>query len=147
MRRCYGLTVTTRPRTRAQRRPIRSRMFDHGARPSATTSRRVSLLLQYLFGPMRLTDTVKKGTTMVISTLNFLLTRGVLRRGDGLVSTPDASAAAPSGSLGSQGSAGRMSLASAGVKLETLAGPGYDACGDTCIKAFVRRMAAAATAP
>ena len=100
MRRCYGLTVTTRPRTRVQRRPIRSRMFDHGARPSATTSRRVSLLLQYLFGPMRLTDTVKKGTTMVISTLNFLLTRGVLRRGDGLVSTPDASAAAPSGSLG-----------------------------------------------
>ena len=29
-RRCYGLTVTTSPRTRAQRRPIRSRIFDHG---------------------------------------------------------------------------------------------------------------------
>ena len=53
----------------------------------------------------------------------------------------------PAERLFGQGSAGRMSLASAGVKLETLAGPGYDACGDTCIKAFVRRMAAAATAP
>ena len=81
---------------------------------------------------------------MVISTLNFLLTRGVLRRGDGLVSTPECRRAER---LFGQGSAGRMSLASAGVKLETLAGPGYDACGDTCIKAFVRRMAAAATAP
>jgi hypothetical protein len=31
MRRCYGLTVTTSPRTpRAQRRPIRARIFDHG---------------------------------------------------------------------------------------------------------------------
>ena len=40
-------------------------------------------------GPMRLTDqTVKRGTTMAISTMNFLLVRGVLRRGDGLVTTP-----------------------------------------------------------
>ena len=30
MRRCNGITVTTSPRTRAQRRPIRSRIFDHG---------------------------------------------------------------------------------------------------------------------
>ena len=30
MRRCNGLTVTTSPWTRAQRRPIRSRIFDHG---------------------------------------------------------------------------------------------------------------------
>jgi hypothetical protein len=31
MRRCYGLTVTMSPRTRAQRRPIRARMrvFEH----------------------------------------------------------------------------------------------------------------------
>ena len=95
-------------------------------------------------GPMRLTETVKKGTTMAISVLNFLLARGELRRGDGLVSTPESRRAER---LFGQGRSGRVSLPSAGVKLETLTGPGYDARGDTCIKAFVRLMAAAATVP
>ena len=38
-------------------------------------------------GPLRLTTTKGHGTTMALSTLNFLLVRGYLRRGDGLVAT------------------------------------------------------------
>jgi hypothetical protein len=106
------------------------------------TQTRVPLAPGFL-GPMRLTDAVKKGTTMAISTLKFLLIRGALRRGDGLVSTPESRRAER---LFGQGSAGRISLASAGVKLETLAGSGYHPRADTCIKAYVRRMAATATA-
>ena len=68
-------------------------------------------------GPMRLTETVKRGTTMAISTLNFLLVRGVLRRGDGLVSTPDSRRAER---LFGVGGPGRSSGVSTGPKLETL---------------------------
>ena len=96
-----------------------------------------------LHGPMRLTETVKRGTTMAISCLNFLLTRGYLRRGDGLVATPESRRAER---LFGEGGSGRSTSASAGVKLETLTGEGYDAHGDTCIKAFVRYMAVAADA-
>ena len=42
------------------------------------------------------------------------------------------------------GGSGRCSHATAGCKLKTLTGPGYDARGDTRIKAFVRLVAAAA---
>jgi hypothetical protein len=89
-------------------------------------------------GPMRLTEVVKKGTTMAISTLNFLLTRGELRRGDGLVSTPESRRAER---LFGEGGSGRIGLVSAGCKLEMLAGDGYTVRGDTCVKAFVRAMA------
>ena len=75
---------------------------------------------------------------MAISTLKFLLVRGVLRRGDGLVSTPDSRRAER---LFGVGGPGRSSGVSTGPKLETLTGPAYDARGDTCIKAYVRRMA------
>ena len=90
-------------------------------------------------GPMRLTETSKRGTTMAISTMNFLLVRGVLRRGDGLVSTP---ASRRAERLFGVGGPGRSRQPSAGCKIETLNGPAYDARSDTCIKAFVRLMAA-----
>ena len=46
-----------------------------------------------------------------------------------------------------EGGPGRTKHASAGCKLETLTGPAYDAHGDTCIKAFVRLMAAVLRCP
>ena len=36
MGRCYGLTITTSPQTRAQRRPIRSRILSHRRVRAAT---------------------------------------------------------------------------------------------------------------
>ena len=88
---------------------------------------------------MRLTENVQRGTTMAISTLKFQLIRGVLRRGNGLVCTPDSRRAER---LFGQGGAGRLGHFSTGCKMESLVGTGYIARGDTCVKSFVRRMAA-----
>ena len=95
-------------------------------------------------GPMRLTESVQRGTTMAISTLKFQLIRGVLRRGDGLACTPDSRRAER---LFGQGGAGRLGHFSTGCKMESLVGTGYIARGDTCVKSFVRRMAASVGDP
>ena len=86
------------------------------------------------------TKTGERTTMLVISTMSFLLTRGLLWCGDGLVSIPYPRCA-ESLFFGGRGS-GRTSNASAGCQLETLAGPGHGAREDTCVKACVHLMAA-----
>ena len=88
-------------------------------------------------GPARLVETKGYCTTMALSTLHFLLVRGILRTGDGLVATP--MSRRKERLFGSKGN-GRLSLASAGMKLEML-GVDYAPREDTCIKAFVRLLA------
>ena len=68
-------------------------------------------------GPARLVETKGYCTTMALSTLHFLLVRGILRTGDGLVATP--MSRRKERLFGSKGN-GRLSLASAGMKLEML---------------------------
>ena len=88
-------------------------------------------------GPARLVETKGYCTTMALSTLHFLLVWGILRTGDGLVATP--MSRRKERLFGSKGN-GRLSLASAGMKLEML-GVDYAPREDTCIKAFVRLLA------
>ena len=90
-------------------------------------------------GPSKLVTTRGYGSTMSLSTLNFMLVRGYLRVGDGLVATP------MSRRKERLFGVGRTSLPSAGVKLELL-GADYDPKSDTCVKAFVRCIAASAAA-
>ena len=68
-----------------------------------------------------------------------MLVRGYLRVGDGLVATP------MSRRKERLFGVGRTSLPSAGVKLELLRAD-YDPKSDTCVKAFVRCIAASAAA-
>ena len=97
-------------------------------------------------GPMRLTETSKRGTTTrmateySISTMNFLLHslfvhRGVLRRGDGLVSTPASRRAERLFEVGGPGRT-RSTQPSAGCKIETLNARArhmmHIRLGDTC---------------
>jgi len=73
-------------------------------------------------GPSRLAPTAGYNGTMALSTLNFLLVRGVLRRGGALIATPDSRRAERLfGVFGN----GRMCLPAAGMKLEML-GADYD---------------------
>ena len=94
------------------------------------------------FGPEKLVPTKGNCTTMALSTLKHLLLTQKLRRGDG----PDA-VVMPDARRNERlfGSHGRTSYRSAGVKLEHL-GSDYQPRDDTCIKAFVRLVAAAAAA-
>jgi hypothetical protein len=69
-------------------------------------------------GPMRLTSTFgpsKRGTTMAISIINFLLSKRHLRRGDGALKLPESRL---SERVFGENSSGRSKLASAGMKLE-----------------------------
>ena len=82
-------------------------------------------------------------TTAALSTLNNMLAAQYLRRGDGIIATPDSRR--KERLFGAHGS-GRTKLASTGVKLEKLRGDGYQPRSDTCVSAFVRLLQAAAEA-
>ena len=85
-------------------------------------------------GPAQLVRTKGYSTTMALSTLNNLLATQYLRRGDGIIATPESRQKARL--FGS----GRLTLASSGIKLEKLMGDGYEPAADTCVSAFVRLM-------
>ena len=81
-----------------------------------------------------ITKTKGYNTTMAISTLNKLLGAQMLRRGDGVFALPDSRRK-------ERLLSGRTKLSSQLVKLERL-GNDYEPLEDTCIKAFVRLLAA-----
>ena len=74
------------------------------------------------------------------ASLKNLLATQYLRRGDGIIATPESRRKAR------LFSSGRLTLGSSGVKLEKLTGDGYDPTADTCISAFVRLLKEAAEA-
>ena len=77
---------------------------------------------------------------MALSTLKNLLATQHLRRGDGILSIPlTRNTERLFGSTG----CGRTKFISHGIKFEKL-GVDYDPRKDTCIRAFVRMMAASA---
>ena len=82
-------------------------------------------------------------TTAAISTLNHLLVSRKLKEGSGLHATP---ATRSKERLFGEKGVGRLSLPASGVKLEARlkAIAGYDPRHDTCLKAFVRLLAARA---
>ena len=80
------------------------------------------------------TATAGYATTMAISTLRKLLGAQLLRRGDGVLALPDSRRK-------ERLLAGRTKLASKEVKMEVLMRD-YDPREDTCIRAFVRLLAA-----
>ena len=80
------------------------------------------------------TATVGYATTMAISTLRKLLGAQLLRRGDGVIALPDSRRK-------ERLLAGRTKLASKEVKMEVLMSD-YKPREDTCIRAFVRLLAA-----
>ena len=96
-------------------------------------------------GPMRLTNTnpEKKGTTMAVSILNFLLTKRYLQRGDGIMQLPESRI---SERVFGENSSGRSKLASAGMKLELLTSEIIPPRDDSCMAAFIREIAAVASA-
>ena len=74
---------------------------------------------------------------MALSTLNHMLMQQQLRRGDGLFAIPD------SRRTERLMCTGRTKHASTGIKLEKLnCDDSYDPRLDTCVKAFVRLLAA-----
>ena len=79
---------------------------------------------------------------MALSPLNKLLAAQVLRSGDGVFSIPESRR--KERLFGVTG-IGRTKALSTGVKIEKL-GADYDPRADTCIKAFVRLLAARAEA-
>jgi hypothetical protein len=94
-------------------------------------------------GPSKLIVTKGYGTSMAHSTLRKLLGKTYLRRGDGLYSIPESRRRERL--FGSSGS-GRTKLGRAGsMRLECL-GADYNPREDSCIKAFVRLLAARAEA-
>ena len=78
---------------------------------------------------------------MALSVMNNLLVTQKLRRGDGPIVYPKSRRAERL-----FGEEGRTKRKSTHIKLEKL-GVDYDPRKDTCIKAFVRLMASAATMP
>ena len=91
-------------------------------------------------GPEQLVASKGYSTTMALSTLRKLLATQYLRRGDGIITTPDARR--KERLFGVSGT-GRLTHGSRGVKLEKLRGNGYDPREDTCIAAFIRLLEAA----
>ena len=78
---------------------------------------------------------------MAVSTLNHMLMQQQLRRGDGLVAIPE------SRRTERLMCTGRTKHLSTGLKLEKLnCADSYDPRFDTCVKAFIRLLAALATA-
>ena len=92
-------------------------------------------------GPMPLTQRKEYSTTLALSVLNNLLITQRLRRGDGPIQYPSSRRADRL-----FGEEGRTKRKSTHIKLEKL-GQDYDPAEYTCIKAFIRMMAAAASAP
>ena len=90
-------------------------------------------------GPANLITTRGYGTTMALSTLRKLLTKRYLREGDGLFSVPESRRRERL--FGEKGS-GRMTCVRAASACMELLGCDYDPRKDTCIKAFVRLLAA-----
>ena len=88
-------------------------------------------------------------TTAALSVLRHMLATQVLRRGDGIIATPESRR--KERLFGVHGR-GRTKCLSAGIKLEKLqtptlhATPDYDPRSDSCIKAFVRSLKEAAEA-
>ena len=95
-----------------------------------------------VFGPSNLTSKSQYSTTTAKSTLRTLLGRQQLRRGDDVLSMP--SSRRNERLFGATGQ-GRTKALSAGIKLENL-GKDYNPREDSSIKAFVRLIAARATA-
>ena len=88
-------------------------------------------------GPANLVKSSPYNSSMAISTLKFLLCTQYLRRGDGIIATPDSRRKER---LFGSNSGGRTSHGSTGIKLEKV-GATYEPCDDTCLKAFVRMLA------
>ena len=86
-------------------------------------------------GPHQLVKRRAFPTTMALSTLRKLLSKGYLRRGDGVACIPDARRAER---LFGQG---RSKTERAGACKMELLGQDYDPRQDTCLKAFVRLLA------
>lgn len=107
-----------------------------------TTSGTARAPLKSKEGPARLVLTKGYSTTMALSTLNKLLGAQLLRSGDGVVSTPESRR--KERLFGVTG-CGRTKALSTGVKIEKI-GCEYDPRDDSCLKAFVRLMAARAEA-
>ena len=78
---------------------------------------------------------------MALSTLRKLLGKSYLRRGDGLVALPDSR---QHERLFGAGGPGRIKRERAAAGCLELMGAEYDPRKDTCIKAFVRLLAARA---
>ena len=79
------------------------------------------------------------GTTMALSTLRKLLSKRYLREGDGLFSVPESRRRER---LFGQTGSGRLSCVRAASACMELLGSDYDPRKDTCLKAFVRQLAA-----
>eukprot|EP00966_Prymnesium_polylepis_P290811 6716460-Prymnesium_polylepis.1 len=85
-------------------------------------------------GPARLVSSRGNGTTMALSTFRCLEVTKDLRQGDGIDSRR-------SERVFGEGGKGRLSLSSAGLKVEKL-GSEYVPADDTCVKAAVRQLEA-----
>ena len=98
-------------------------------------------------GPAQLRMTKGYSTTFALSLLNHLLATAYLRQGEGVFSMPDSRRRERL-----LNGTGRLTLQSTGVKLEKLAAAtpssdeSYEPTLDTCLKAFVRLIAALAEA-
>lgn len=93
-------------------------------------------------GPEQLVRTKGYSTTMAISTLKKLMVGRYLRRGDGIIATPESRRKER---LFGETGTGRGTRLLANVKLERLRGPDYSPRLDTCLKAFVRLISDAAS--
>ena len=91
-------------------------------------------------GPANLVSKKAYGTTMALSTLNNMLATNYLRRGHGIMAMP---ASRRAERLFGEGGSGRATLAAPGLKLEARLAD-YKPREDTCIRAFVRLLAARA---
>lgn len=89
-------------------------------------------------GPERLVPTKGYSTSMALSTLKKLLAQRYLRRGDGIIATPESRR--KERLFGEHGT-GRSSRLCSNVKIEKLRGSGYEPAEDTCLAAFVRLLA------
>ena len=106
----------------------------NGARPlelSSAGTKRCPLKEGHV-GPAILAPTVGYGTTMVISTMKTMAAANALRRGGGVIETPDSRVKARL----TEGT-GRMTLGSSGPKLALLRS-GYDPRKDSCVAALAR---------
>ena len=98
-------------------------------------------------GPAQLRVTKGYSTTFALSLLNHMLATAYLRQGEGVYAMPDSRRKERL-----LNGTGRLTLQSTGVKLEKLAlanvdvGESYEPTLDTCVKAFVRLIAALAGA-
>ena len=94
-------------------------------------------------GEVRITAVAGYNTSMAISTLKNLLATQYLRRGDGIVSTPDSRR---NERLFGADSTGRTKLSRAAMNLN-LKNREYNPRHDTCMRAFIRFLADRADPP